>query len=155
MNAAVEPVARDRVLLSIESLPISVLWRAAVGFGLMPAYFAVIGRAGWRDSTGALLLFLLAALVALRVAPAVLRRLVPASREVRQAWANRRALAKSYDSFQWRKLLGLGLGWLTWMLARHAVRIDAIVLASVFVVGGLAGQLIWARISRTVMTEGS
>ena len=154
MNAAVEPVARDRFLLTVESLPISVLWRAAIGFGLMPAYFAAISRVGWRDSTGTLLLFLLAVLVALRVVPALLRRLVPASPEVRQTWANRRALAKSYDSFQWRKLLGLGLGWLAWMLARHAVRIDAIVLASVFLIGGLAGQLVWARVSRTVVTEG-
>ncbi len=155
MNAAVEPVARDRLLLSIEAIPISVLWRAALGFGLMPAYSAVLGLAGWRDSTAALLLFLLAGLVALRMAPAVLRRLVPVSGEVRQAWAQRRALAKSYDSFQWRKLLGLGLGWFAWMLARHSLRMDALVLASVFVVGGLAGQIIWARISRTVMTEGS
>lgn len=155
MNAAVEPVARDRFLLSIESIPISVLWRAAVGYGLMPAYFAVLGLAGWRDSTASLLLVLLGLLVALRMAPAVLRRLVPASAEVKQAWAQRRAWAKSYDSFQWRKLLGLGLGWLTWMLTRHAVRIDALLLASMFVVGGFAGQIIWARVSRTVMTEGS
>ena len=155
MNAAVEPVARDRVLLSIEAIPISVLWRAAIGFGLMPAYFVVLGLVGWRDSTAALLLFLLAALVALRMAPAVLRRLLPVSKEVSQAWAHRRVLAKSYDSFQWRKLLGLGLGWLTWMLTRHSVRIDALLLAGMFVIGGLAGQIIWARISKTAMTEGS
>jgi|KBSSwiStaDraftv2_1062776.scaffolds.fasta_scaffold376759_2 hypothetical protein len=155
MNAAVEPVARDRVLLSIEAIPISVLWRAAIGFGLMPAYFVVLGLVGWRDSTAALLLFLLAVLVALRMAPAVLRRLLPVSKEVSQAWAHRRVLAKSYDSFQWRKLLGLGLGWLTWMLTRHSVRIDALLLAGMFVIGGLAGQIIWARISKTAMTEGS
>lgn len=155
MNAAVEPVARDRVLLSIEAIPISVLWRAGVGFGLMPAYFVVLGLVGRRDSTAALLLFLLAVLVALRMAPAVLRRLLPVSKEVSQAWANRRVLAKSYDSFQWRKLLGLGLGWLTWMLTRHSVRIDALLLAGMFVIGGLAGQIIWARISKTAMTEGS
>ena len=155
MNAAVEPVARDRVLLSIEAIPISVLWRAAIGFGLMPAYFVVLGLVGWRDSTAALLLFLLAVLVALRMAPAVLRRLLPVSKEVSQAWAYRRVLAKSYDSFQWRKLLGLGLGWLTWMLTRHSVRIDALLLAGMFVIGGLAGQIIWARISKTAMTEGS
>ena len=155
MNAAVEPVARDRVLLSIEAIPISVLWRAAIGFGLMPAYFVVLGLVGWRDSTAALLLFLLAVLVALRMAPAVLRRLLPVSKEVSQAWAHRRVLAKSYDSFQWRKLLGLGIGWLAWMLTRHAVRVDALLLASLFVVGGFAGHLVWSRISRTVMTEGS
>ena len=155
MNAAVVPVARDRFLLSIESFPIGVLWRAAVGFGLMPAYFALLALAGTRDTTATLLLFLLALFVALRMAPAVLRRLVPASPEVRQAWAQRRALAKSYDSFQWRKLLGLGLGWLAWMLTRHAVRVDALLLASLFVVGGFAGHLVWSRISRTVMTEGS
>ena len=155
MNAAVEPVARDRLLLSIEAIPISVLWRAALGFGLMPAYSAVLGLVGWRDSTAALLLFLLAVLVALRMAPAVLRRLLPVSKEVSQAWAHRRVLAKSYDSFQWRKLLGLGLGWLTWMLTRHSVRIDALLLAGMFVIGGLAGQIIWARISKTAMTEGS
>jgi hypothetical protein len=124
MNAAVEPVARDRLLLSIEAIPIGVLVARRGRFRPHARLFRPCSAlAGWRDSDGALLLFVLAGLVALRMAPG--RAAPPGAgfgRGAGRPWAQRRALAKSYDSFQWRKLLGLGLGWFAWMLARHSLR---------------------------------
>jgi hypothetical protein len=155
MSAAVDrmPNSRDRILLSIETFPLDILYRVVIGFGLMPGYVYLLAIAGWRDTTTLLALYLLAVLVALRVIPALLRAVLPISREVRQAWAERRALAKAYDSFQWRKLLGLGLGSLAWLGMNHSLRSDALSFACFFAVAGFAGQLVWLRLSKTQLAE--
>ena len=54
--------------------------------------------------------FLLLVLLLLRVVPAVVRKVVPFSAELREAWSVRRRTAKLYDSYQWRKLMWIGAG---------------------------------------------
>jgi len=147
------PSTRDRLLLSIEEFPLNILYRAAIGFGLLPIYLWCIGRLQLVDSTGLLLLFVAAVLVALRIVPGLLRRLVPASREVRSVWAQRRHFAQAFDSFQWRKLLGLGLGWLGQLSFTNNTRADALALAISFVLAGAAGQLIWIRLNKSHLAE--
>jgi hypothetical protein len=147
------PSTRDRLLLSIEEFPLNVLYRAAIGFSLLPIYLWCVARLHLVDSTGLLLLFVAAVLVALRIVPGLLRRLVPASREVLTVWAQRRHFAQAFDSFQWRKLLGLGLGWLAQLGFTHNTRADALALAISFVLAGVAGQLVWIRLNKSHLAE--
>ena len=147
------PSTRDRLLLSIEEFPLNILYRAAIGFSLLPIYLWCLGRLHLVDSTSLLLLFVAVVLVALRIVPGLLRRLVPASREVRNVWAERRHFAQAFDSFQWRKLLGLGLGWLAQLSFTHNTRVDALALAISFVLAGCAGQLVWIRLNKSHLAE--
>ena len=54
--------------------------------------------------------FLLLVLLLLRVGLAVVRKVVPFSAELQEAWSVRRRKAKLYDSYQWRKLMWIGAG---------------------------------------------
>jgi len=54
--------------------------------------------------------FLLSVLLLLRVGLAIVRKVVPFSAELREAWSVRRRTAKLYDSYQWRKLMWIGAG---------------------------------------------
>ena len=54
--------------------------------------------------------FLLLVLLLLRVVLAVVRKVVPFSPELQEAWSERRRMAKLYDSYQWRKMLWIGAG---------------------------------------------
>lgn len=147
------PSTRDRLLLSIEEFPLNILYRAAIGFGLLPVYLWCVARLNLADSPGLLCAFVALVLVALRLGPGVLRRVLPHSREVAQVWAERRHFAQAFDSFQWRKLLGLGLGWLAQLAITNNTRADALALAVTFVVAGAAGQLFWIRLNKSHLPE--
>jgi len=54
--------------------------------------------------------FLLSVLLLLRVGLAIVRKVVPFSAELQEAWSVRRRTAKLYDSYQWRKLMWIGAG---------------------------------------------
>src|SRR6185503_18005416 len=95
----------ERMVLSLETPPWDSLYRAVIGACLMPGFYQV---AGGDYSLWKLFGFFLVVLVALRLVPGMLRRVLPFSREVKSVWADRRTLARRYDSYQWRKLFGLG-----------------------------------------------
>lgn len=145
--------ARDQLLLSVEKFPLSLLYRAALGAVLLPLYQACIDSAGLSDSAAHFILFVALVLFALRVVPGLLRRFIPASREVLTVWAERREFAQIYDSFQWRKLLGLGLGLAAGLFINHESRRDAVAIAILFVVGGLAGEFYWRSVCRSGRAE--
>jgi hypothetical protein len=142
----------EKLILSVESASFGTLYRTGIGFAIIPAYSSILATQGWRDTPGKLLLFLLAVLFTLRIAPGVARRVLPFSREVKQEWAELRNLAKTYDSFQWKKLLGIGLGLTAYLVSSGLHRADAIALATICTVGGVAGWLFWLRISRAIET---
>lgn len=129
-----------RIILSLEDLPWHVLYRAVIGYFLVPAYGRLFGGQASAWKLVALFLLLLAAL---RVVPGILRRLLPFSPAVKMVWAERRALARRYDSYQWRKLFGLGLGCSIYLIRSGQAHGTALFLAAGCIVGGTLGLICW------------
>jgi hypothetical protein len=122
------------------------LFRVALGVLLIPVF-------GWSraggESAWSLWLFFLFVLLALRIVPAVLRHILPFSQETQRTWFARRVLAKRYDSYQWRKLLWIGLGLSAYLAVRGEAAPAQDLLATVCLVGGVLGEVAWRRVART------
>jgi hypothetical protein len=140
------------MVLALETPPWDSAYRALIGYGLMPAYFHLPGGNGaaWK-----LFVFFLAILVALRLVPGILRRVLPFSHGVKTVWADRRTLAKRYDSFQWRKLFGFGLGWFIYLRVSGESWTAARFLAGACLVAGALGLAFWHRQSRRLAAQAS
>lgn len=141
-----------RMVLALETPPWDSAYRALIGYGVMPAYLQLFGGnvVPWK-----LFVFFLAVLAALRIVPGVLRRVLPFPREVKTVWAERRALAKRYDSYQWRKLFGLGLGWLAYLLVGGKAHDVPLFLALACIVSGMLGQLVWFKRNKALTAQTS
>ena len=106
----------------------------------------VISR--WRGvdiSWWELFLLFLASLVLLRVAPIIPRKVLPFSKAIKSAWFDQRQLAKRYDSYQWAKLLWIGIG-----IGAHAAFAGSLlnrvgVLAAGCILAGGLGMIVWLR----------
>jgi hypothetical protein len=96
----------DEFLLSLDQGLFGALYRVLLGFATIPA-MRLLGSDG---SDWTLVPFLLLVLLVLRVVLALVRKVVPFSAELREAWSVRRRTAKLYDSYQWRKLIWIGAG---------------------------------------------
>ena len=79
--------------------------------------------------------------------PALIRFALPFSAEAKEIWARRRALAKRYDSYQWQKLLWIGLGLLPHVTTAGQVAPGEIVVTAICLIGGSMGLLIWSKVS--------
>jgi hypothetical protein len=97
----------DKFLLSLDEGACGALYRALIGFTTIPVMRLLLGRDG---SDWTVVPFLLLILLLLRAGLAVVRKLVPFSAQLREAWSVRRRTAKLYDSYQWRKLTWIGAG---------------------------------------------
>src|SRR5262245_11853856 len=93
--------ARDRILLLIEQPPWSALYRMMLGVVMTPLFSHL--SEGNTSELWFVVCFV-GTLFALRLVPAVLRKVLPFSSEVKTAWLERRKLAKTFDSYQWQKL---------------------------------------------------
>ena len=142
--------AAEKMVLSLETPPWDSLYRAVIGACLMPAFYRVVGG---NDSVWKLFVFFLAVLVALRLVPGMLRRVLPFSREVKAIWADRRALARRYDSYQWRKLFGLGLGWLIYFFVSGETWPAGRFLAGACLVAGAMGLVGWLKRSKAIAAQ--
>jgi hypothetical protein len=138
------------MILALENPPWDSLYRAVIGWFLMPAYLRLAGTdaAHW-----IIFAFFLAVLAALRVVPGLLRRVLPFSRELKSVWAERRALAKRYDSYQWRKLFGLGLGWLAFLVVAGLAQGVPLLLAVASLVAGALGLAFWHQRSKVLAAQ--
>jgi hypothetical protein len=115
-------------------------------FGLcIPPVFRALSDA--HDQIWIDLVLFLALLIGLRIGAAVLRKLLPFSAEARKIWLDRRQIAKLHDSYQWQKLLWIGLGLLPYAVVGGGLRSGELVLMVICLIGGGAGLLIWRRIN--------
>jgi hypothetical protein len=126
--------------------PWQVLYQLVIGFCLIPA-------AGWwwgeRVGSWRLLASFLFVLLMLRVVPALARHAVRFPQDITTEWARRRALAKRFDSYQWRKLLWFGLGMVAYLLVRGEAPAVPSGLALVCLVSGGLGALRWRHLLRS------
>ena len=141
----------EHILLKLETVPWHVLYRAALGFTCL----AVFTRFRSRDeSDWCLGVALLIMMVSLRVVPIFGRKVLRFSVQAQQAWITRRTLAKKYDSYQWRKLFGFGIGLASYILASKEASTARVTLAVGCLAAGLAGEIRWQAIARHVEASG-
>jgi hypothetical protein len=134
----------ERFLIGLDSGPLSVMFRVGMGLGIAPLFRAFFGD---HASIWLFPAFFIGLLVALRVVPAVLRLALPFSAEAKAIWAERRALAKRYDSYQWKKLFWIALGLLLYLVFAGNARNSEIVIVLICLIGGGVGQWVWRRTS--------
>jgi hypothetical protein len=134
--------ALDRLLIGIDEWPWSAVYRVAIGLGIPPAFRMLFGD---RPSVWLFLAAFAALLLALRVVPLVLRRVLRFSAEAKQVWLERRLLARFNDSYQWQKLFWIGLGLLPYVATDGGARKGELLVAAVCLIGGGLGLLLWRR----------
>lgn len=132
--------AVDRLLIALDAPPWSVVLRLIAGFLVGPLWLWLSGARtfGWT-----LFAFFLGVLATFRGVPAVCRKLLPFADPVRAVWADRRQLAKRFDSYQWRKLIWFGSGMLIYSLVSTARSGALLCLIVLCLVAGALGQLMW------------
>jgi hypothetical protein len=148
-NAASAPgmEAIERALLHLDIGAAGALYRVAIGFATLPTMSLFLGSDG---SDWTVVPFLLSILLLLRIVPAVVRKLMPFSRAAQEAWAARRRTAKQYDSYQWRKLLWIGLGLALYTAISGHLSTSPIVICAFCLVAGAAGTLRWHAVSANI-----
>ena len=143
MNATIPELRSfERRLLAVESLPWFALYRIAIGGLVLPAWRWL---GGGETRAWTLVAWLLAFLFALRLFPALLRKMLPVSRALSEAWAARRRLAKRFDSYQWRKLFWLGCGMALSATVTPAGLPIEIATIGFCLVSGAVGSLVWRK----------
>ncbi|HEY1265377.1 MAG TPA: hypothetical protein VGF06_17735 [Terriglobales bacterium] len=129
----------DRILVSVDRNPFGALVRILIGFFFIPAWSLFDEDV---DADWTLIIGFISLLVTLRLVPALLRKLLPLSSEVKAVLSERRRIAKRYDSFQWQKLffLGIGVGCyaLTWNGSPWSIALSGVCVAC----GGI-GMVRW------------
>jgi hypothetical protein len=105
MNTAREMV--ERLLVRVDAPPLDSLVRLALGYMEALVWKHLFGPVafGWM-----FLLFFLAILLSLRLVPALIRKVARFNPATNTIWAERRQLARQFDSYQWRKLFWIGMG---------------------------------------------
>jgi hypothetical protein len=134
----------EKYLVELDSGTSGAVFRVTMGLCIPPVFRALSGAGDqiWID-----LVLFLALLIALRVVPAVLRKVLPFSAEAKKIWFDRRQVAKLHDSYQWQKLFWIGLGLLPYATIGSGLKAGEMVLTAVCLIGGGAGLLIWRKVN--------
>jgi hypothetical protein len=130
----------ERVLVRLDLPPWEWLFRVFAGYLIFPAW---VRLADDRRSEWTLILFLPIVLVALKLVPLLSRRLLHVGESVEAVWAERRQLARRFDSYQWRKLFWIGLGMALFALHSRERSEVFLLLMSSCLLSGVVGIGIW------------
>lgn len=139
----------EQLLVRFDSGAWGAAYRMVLGF-CIPEGLRLLS--GGRDQVWLSLVLFMGFLIALRVGPAILRKILPFSPEAKDIWFQRRQVAKLHDSYQWQKLFWIGLGILAFAAAGGSLRAGEQAVMLLCLVGGAAGLLIWHR-SGTAQTR--
>lgn len=140
--------SREQFILQLDVGVFGAAYRTVFGFMLLPVYEFLVGPGG---PVYAFVAFLLMALFLLKLSISILRKPVRMSPVLREALDVRRRTAKYYDSFQWRKLLWIGIGLTAYILLMGPYPIGYLLVAFFCIAGGAAGTVIWRRIEADEM----
>lgn len=132
----------DKCLWVLDETPLDMIHRAALGAILLPAYETAFGRG---PGLGRFVAFFFAVLLVFKFGMGFVRRLFPASAALKAAWRERRMLGKAYDSYQWRKQFGYGLGLLAFLLFSGREVGAFHIFAGGCIVAGIIGIVIWRQ----------
>jgi hypothetical protein len=135
-----KPTSWEGALIRLEEPPWNAMYRMAIGFSILPIFARAFGDNG---SDLARATFFLCVLFLLRFVPGVLRRLLGFSEAAQSTWLKRRQMAKRFDSYQWQKLLWIGLGLAASMAISGDLGISRVMLTSICLLSGTAGLVIW------------
>jgi hypothetical protein len=140
----------ERIFISVDTWPWSVISRVALGLLIPPVFRALSGGS---DAVWIPLILFVGLLVALRVGPAVLRHVLPFSADAKEIWAVRRNIAKLHDSYQWQKLFWIGLGLLPYAVIGNGLSNGELVVMLFCLIGGSLGLLFWYRVDAKPATQ--
>lgn len=132
----------ERFLLALDSPPWGAVYRVVLGLAILPMFRAL---AGGSDAFWITVILFVVLLMALRVGPAVLRRVLSFSADAKNLWFERRNMAKLNDSYQWQKLLWIGLGMLLYAFVGGGLRAGEFAIVLFCLIGGGAGLFFWRR----------
>jgi hypothetical protein len=133
----------ERVLVGLDSGASSAISRIVLGLCIPPVFHALFGD---RDPVWMFPATFIVLLVALRVVPAVLRAVLPFSTDAKRVWAERRFLAKRYDSYQWQKLFWIGVGLLAHIVIAGGAQAGELLVTIICLVGGAGGLSLWRKV---------
>jgi hypothetical protein len=141
MHSSVNPALRwsERLLLG----PGAYVLRVLFGFALL--YLTASWRASGQWSFWALVALLLTALLALRIALVCVRKILPFSTHLKEAWFRERQQGKRFDSYQWSKLFWIGLGMAAYLAGEARAQPNELALVLVCIAAGAAGMFFWHR----------
>lgn len=132
----------ERCIALLDDYPWSAFYRVGLGYVMLPLFSLLCGKE-CRDWCVAGVF--LGTLFALRLATAILRKALPFSNEVKVIWAERRQMAKRFDSYQWQKLFWLGIGMASYaMISAKVGGVVGVLIVFCLTSGGL-GVLLWRR----------
>jgi hypothetical protein len=134
----------DEFPLNLDEGVVGALYRVLIGLITIPAMSFLPGSDGSRWT---LVPFLLLVLSLLRVGPAVVRKVVPFSAELRETWSVRRRIAKLYDSYQWRKLMWIGAGLALYIAVSGRYWPIPVALAMFCLITGTAATVRWRAVA--------
>jgi hypothetical protein len=134
----------DKFLLGLDEGAFGALYRVLIGFAVIPGMRLLLGSDG---SDWTLVPFLLSVLGLLRAVPALIRKVVPFSAELLEAWYVRRRMAKFYDSYQWRKLMWIGVGLALYVAVSGRHRPVHIALTLFCLVTGAGAAMRWHAVA--------
>jgi len=148
--ASIAPSNSQKLLLTIDEFPLDAIWRSAAGFAVFPLTDLLFEK---KDSIRFSLVGLFFVLLMTRLLPLLIRKIIPFSISVQQIWSERRVTAKKVDSYQWKKLLWIGLGMLSYVVVSGLFWKGRVFIALACVLSGGVGMLRWRLIAQKALPQ--